>query len=301
MTQGLIDVEQLEEMANAGEIDTVLCMFTDLQGRFMGKRVLPHFFLEEVLGDEGLHACLYLLAVDMEMEPLPGYEYASWETGYGDFMMVPDLTTLRLCPWLEKTAMVLCDIADEETNEPVEVAPRQILKRPDRAGGGDGLHGQDRLGAGVLPVPGLVRRGGGARLPGHATRRRSYIMDYHMLQTTKDEWIIRKIRNDMRARASRSSSPRESSARVSTRSTSRTATCCRDGRQPRRCTSTASKEIAALNGGGRDVHGEVDDGRGRLVVPHALQHVERRRHRVAHVGRRRPHHMSATFRSTSAA
>ena len=104
-------------------------MFTDLQGRYMGKRVVPHFFLEEILGEEGLHACLYLLAIDMEMEPLPGYQYASWETGYGDFLMVPDLSTLRMVPWLEKTAMVICDVADEETKEPVEVAPRQILKR----------------------------------------------------------------------------------------------------------------------------------------------------------------------------
>ena len=127
--QGMLDVKELEELSDSGEIDTVLCMFTDLQGRFQGKRVLPHFFLEEVLGEEGLHACLYLLAIDMEMEPLPGYEYASWETGYGDFKMIPDLTTLRLCPWLEKTAMVICDINDEDTNEPVEVAPRQILKR----------------------------------------------------------------------------------------------------------------------------------------------------------------------------
>ena len=114
-----------EELSAAGEIDTVLCMFTDLQGRFMGKRVVPHFFLEEVLGEEeGLHACLYLLAIDMEME-LPGYEFASWETGYGDFRMVPDVSTLRWCPWLEKTAMVICDVADEDTGEPVEVAPRR--------------------------------------------------------------------------------------------------------------------------------------------------------------------------------
>ncbi|HXY72219.1 MAG TPA: glutamine synthetase, partial [Actinomycetota bacterium] len=127
--QGKIDAKQLEELANSGEIDTVLCMFSDLQGRYMGKRVVPHFFLEEILGEEGLHACLYLLAVDMEMEPLPGYRYASWETGYGDFRMVPDMSTLRLVPWLEKTAMVICDVADEETGEPVEVAPRQILKR----------------------------------------------------------------------------------------------------------------------------------------------------------------------------
>ena len=125
--QGKIDAKDLGKLAEAGVIDTVLCMFTDLQGRFMGKRVLPDFFLEDILGEEGLHACLYLLAIDMEMEPLPGYEYASWETGYGDFRMVPDMSTLRICPWLEKTAMVICDIADEETGEPVEVAPRQIL------------------------------------------------------------------------------------------------------------------------------------------------------------------------------
>ena len=126
--QGMLTTEELEVLSRSGEIDTVLCMFTDLQGRFMGKRVLPDFFLEEILGEEGLHACLYLLAIDMEMEPLPGYEYASWETGYGDFRMVPDVSTLRMCPWLEKTAMVICDIADEEDGSPVSVSPRQILK-----------------------------------------------------------------------------------------------------------------------------------------------------------------------------
>ena len=87
-TQGMLTVEELAELSHTGQIDTVLCMFTDLQGRFMGKRILPDFFLEEVLGAEGLHACLYLLAVDMEMEPLPGYAYASWDTGYGDFRMI---------------------------------------------------------------------------------------------------------------------------------------------------------------------------------------------------------------------
>src|SRR5918911_1786866 len=107
--QGTLTVKELESLVDEGEIDTVLCMFTDLQGRFMGKRILPHFFLEDVLGDEGLHACLYLLAVDMDMEPLPGYRYASWETGYGHLRMVPDLSTLRLGAWLERTAMVICD------------------------------------------------------------------------------------------------------------------------------------------------------------------------------------------------
>jgi glutamine synthetase len=136
------------------------------------------------------------LAVDMEMEPLPGYQYASWETGYGDFKMMPDLTTLRICPWLEKTAMVICDIHDEDTNEPVEVAPRQILKRQIQRAADAGF---------------VVKTGSELEFYlfkdsyQEAAERRyqdmrpssTYIMDYHMLQTTKDEWIIRQIRNGM--------------------------------------------------------------------------------------------------------
>jgi glutamine synthetase len=198
MPQGLIDAHRLEELSTAGEIDTVLCMFTDLQGRFMGKRVLPDFFLEEILGEEGLHACLYLLAVDMEMEPLPGYEYASWETGYGDFKMVPDIATLRICPWLEKTAMVICDIVDEHDGSPVTVSPRQILK--DQLARAEEMGYQVKTGSELEfylfkdSFEDLADRG--YRDPRPSS---SYIMDYHMLQTTKDEWIIRQIRNDMRA------------------------------------------------------------------------------------------------------
>ena len=195
--KGMLTKAQLQDLAQVGEIDTVLCMFTDLQGRFMGKRVLPDFFTEEILGQEGLHACLYLLAVDMEMEPLPGYEYASWDTGYGDFKMVPDVSTLRLCPWLEKTAMVICDIADEHDDSPVAVAPRQILR--------------DQI-ARAAEMGYLVKTGSelefylfkdgydelAERIYRDPRPSSSYIMDYHMLQTTKDEWIIRQIRNHMR-------------------------------------------------------------------------------------------------------
>ena len=166
--QGMLDVKQLEELSDSGEIDTVLCMFTDLQGRFQGKRVLPHFFLEEVLGEEGLHACLYLLAIDMEMEPLPGYEYASWETGYGDFKMMPDLTTLRLMP-----------VAREDRHGHL----RHQRRGHERAGRGRTpadpeaadpacrgrrLRGQDGIGARVLPVQGLVPGGRGAEVSGPA-------------------------------------------------------------------------------------------------------------------------------------
>ncbi|MEX0983996.1 MAG: glutamine synthetase family protein [Actinomycetota bacterium] len=194
----MLDVETLHDLAERGDIDTVLCMFTDLQGRFMGKRVMPDFFLEDILGEEGLHACLYLLAVDMEMEPLPGYSYASWDTGYGDFRMVPDVSTLRWCPWLEKTAMVICDVnEEEEAAEPVRVSPRQILK--------------DQI-ARATDAGYVIKTGSElefylfqdsyreAAERGYRDMRPSspYIMDYHMLQTTRDEWIIRQIRNHMR-------------------------------------------------------------------------------------------------------
>jgi glutamine synthetase len=195
--QGMLDVKQLKALAEHGDVDTVLCMFTDLQGRFMGKRVLPDFFIEEILGEEGLHACLYLLAIDMEMEPLPGYAYASWETGYGDFMMVPDLATLRVCPWLEKTVMVLCDIHDEETKEPVEVAPRRILKRQiERAfDAGFTIKTGSELEFYLFRDSYLELAERGYRDPRPSS---PYIMDYHMLQTTRDEWLIRQVRNAMR-------------------------------------------------------------------------------------------------------
>src|SRR5438309_8305194 len=135
MERGKLDAKTVQGMVGAGDIDTVLVVFPDQQGRFMGKRVTGDFFVRDVLDGEGaVHACNYLLAVDMEMEPLPGYAYANWDTGYGDLKAVPDLSTLRRIPWLEKTALVICDALDEETDEPIAVSPRQILKRQiDRA------------------------------------------------------------------------------------------------------------------------------------------------------------------------
>src|SRR5436309_3408112 len=130
MERGRLGQEEIGDLVQGGEIDTVLVVFPDQQGRFMGKRVTGDYFLRDVLDGEGaLHACNYLLAVDMEMEPLPGYAYANWDLGYGDLKAVPDLSTMRRIPWLEKTALVICDVRDEETGELIEVAPRTILKR----------------------------------------------------------------------------------------------------------------------------------------------------------------------------
>ena len=116
MEHGKLDAATIEGMIESDDIDTVLMVFPDQQGRFMGKRVTGDFFREDILHGEGaVHACNYLLAVDMEMEPLPGYAYANWDTGYGDLKAVPDMATLRIIPWLEKTALVICDALDEET------------------------------------------------------------------------------------------------------------------------------------------------------------------------------------------
>src|SRR5947207_14955363 len=126
--RGMLDLEQLRGLVAKGEIETVVVGFTDHYGRLLGKRFDAEMFVEEICS-QGAHACDYLLTVDMEMEPVPGYRFASWELGYGDFHLVPDLGTLRLASWLEKSALVLCDVRSASDDEPVAVAPRSILRR----------------------------------------------------------------------------------------------------------------------------------------------------------------------------
>lgn len=125
--RGMLTLEQLEEKIRSGEIETVLTVFSDLYGRLMGKRITGDYFLEYV-AKSGIHACNYLLTVDMEMEPIPGYKFASWELGYGDFHCALDLETLRQATWLEKSALVICDICDDE-HTLTPIAPRSMLKR----------------------------------------------------------------------------------------------------------------------------------------------------------------------------
>jgi glutamine synthetase len=125
---GMLTQDELARRVSTGEIDTVLLVFTDHYGRFMGKRLDAEFFLEDA-AKRGTHACDYLLTVDMEMEPVPGYRFANWEKGYGDFHLVPDFKTLRLASWLEKTALLICDLEDEKNHHPVAQAPRSILRK----------------------------------------------------------------------------------------------------------------------------------------------------------------------------
>jgi len=188
-------VEELKRLVASGDVDTVLVVFPDLQGRFMGKRVTGPFFLDTVLTGS-IEACNYLLAVDVDMTPLPGYHYANWESGYGDFSAIPDLSTLRLTPWLEKTALVVCDLVEEGGNGPVEVSPRRILRRQIERAAEMGF--QIKMGSELefFLFKDSYAEAAGKDYKGLAPHS-DWIEDYHILQTSREEYIIRQIRNDM--------------------------------------------------------------------------------------------------------
>jgi glutamine synthetase len=171
--------------------------FTDMQGRLMGKRVHGEHFLEQGLAEHGVEACDYLMALDMEMDPVPGYALANWELGYGDFVLRPDLGTLRRIPWLEATALLLCDLASHDGAD-IAPSPRQVLK-----------HQVERArGLGFEPMVGselefyLFKESyAEAHERGYEglTPSVPYILDYHILATTYDEPFIRQVRNGMHA------------------------------------------------------------------------------------------------------
>jgi glutamine synthetase len=124
----MLTLRELRSLYDDDELDTVVVGFTDHYGRLMGKRFDAGFFLDET-ADAGTHGCDYLLTVDMDMDPVPGYAYANWDLGYGDFHLVADMATLRRAAWLPRSALVLCDVVDDATHALVPVAPRSILKR----------------------------------------------------------------------------------------------------------------------------------------------------------------------------
>jgi glutamine synthetase len=190
-------LKELTAEIESGAIDTIVVAFTDMQGRLMGKRVQGQFFLEGEVAEHGVEGCNYLLALDMEMDPIPGYSIANWERGYGDFLLQPDLDTLRPVPWLEGTALVLCDVLWHD-GTPVNPSPRQVLKRQvERAAE-----------LGYTPMFGselefyLLKE---TYAEAHAKRYEDltpsvpYILDYHILATTYDEPFLRQIRNHMQA------------------------------------------------------------------------------------------------------
>src|SRR5215472_4667033 len=122
---GMLSLNQLEAAVGAGEIDTVILAFTDMQGRLQGKRLSAEYFLDDVV-EHHAEGCNYLLAVDVDMNTVGGYEMSSWEGGYGDFVLRPDMSTLRHVPWLPATALLLADVTWLD-GSPVVASPRQIL------------------------------------------------------------------------------------------------------------------------------------------------------------------------------
>jgi glutamine synthetase len=193
---GNLSFETLKELVKSGEVDTVIAALPDMQGRLMGKRFHAVHFVESAW--EETHCCNYLLATDLEMFTVEGYKATSWQSGYGDYVMQPDMTTLRLVPWLEGTAMVLCDVLDHHTHEEIPHSPRAVLKKQ--------IARLNELGFEAKTATELeffifeksydeVRKSGFTELEPIS----GYNEDYHILQTTKEESVMRPLRNHLYA------------------------------------------------------------------------------------------------------
>lgn len=179
-----------------GALHTIILAFPDMQGRWMGKRMTARHFAQAVV-EHGTHACAYLLTVDMEMDPVPGYELTSWTKGYQDFTLLPDYGTWRALPWQPGTALVICDVVDGK-NAPVKVAPRQVLK--------DQVERAAALGYSLKMATELefylFRESYESAVKKNWTNLDhfgTYIEDYHILQGTRVEPVVGEIRNQMEA------------------------------------------------------------------------------------------------------
>lgn len=190
--RGLLDWETLSQKAAAAEIETVIVAFTDHFGRMMGKRFDAEHFVAEA-AHHGTHACDYLLTVDMEMEPVPGYRFANWELGYGDFHLVPDMSTLRIASWLDKTALVLCDVEDEKKHQAVAAAPRSILRRQLKQAQAQGYRVNAASELEYYVYEDSYRQAHDRR---YADLKPLgwYIEDYHILQGTREEKLTANAR-----------------------------------------------------------------------------------------------------------
>ena len=191
---GILSFDELKAHVADRTLDTVLVCLVDMQGRLMGKRFHAQNFIEHSF--EETHCCNYLLATDLEMATIDGYASTNWQSGYGDYVMKPDLGTIRLMPWLEGTAMVLCDILDHHTHEEISHTPRSILKRQ--------IARLETLGFTAQMATELefflfeksfdeIRKSGFQQLEPIS----GYNEDYNILQTTKEENIMRPLRNHL--------------------------------------------------------------------------------------------------------
>lgn len=192
---GSITKDKLLELIKEEKIDTVVLGFSDMQGRLMGKRITGDFILENDIS-EGTHFCNYLLGTNFEMDTNDGYEYMNWDKGYGDYLAKPDLDTLKVVPWLERTALVFCDVYTVDGKEKIEIAPRNILKKQIEKAE---AHGLSPYMASELEFylfndsfSNINKKGYSQLEPaGHLNE------DYNLLQGSKNEPIYQEIRHQM--------------------------------------------------------------------------------------------------------
>ena len=191
---GKFSFDELKQEVASGLIDTVVAAQVDMQGRLMGKRFQAEYFIENAWKET--HSCNYLLATDMEMHTVDGYKATSWTAGYGDYTMQPDLSTLRRAPWLEGTALVLCDVLDHHTHAEVPHSPRAVLKRQVAR-----LEAMSMKALVASELEFFLFRESFEDAQEMAHRNLSpisaYNEDYHIFQTTKEEDVMRAIRNGL--------------------------------------------------------------------------------------------------------
>ena len=199
LPRGRLDRAELAREVEAGRIETIVTAIPDLYGRLVGKRIQAPFFLEEIVG-HGMHVCDYLLACDMEMDPTPGYAFTNWASGYGDLHAVPDLGTLRVAAWLDRSAVVLCDAKDAESGAPIEVAPRSILARQLERLAAAGFTAKMASELEFFLFRDTYHE---ARAKGYRELRTAgdYVEDYHILSSTFAEPVIAAIRRGADASA----------------------------------------------------------------------------------------------------
>jgi glutamine synthetase len=204
-TQGMLTFDDLRKLVADDDLDTVVVGFTDHYGRLVGKRFDAGMFVDEVAAG-GTHGCDYLLTTDMEMEPVAGYRFANWELGYGDVHLVPDMPTLRRADWLDRTALVLCDVADARDHTPVAAAPRTVLRRQVDAAAAQGLTAMAATELEYYLYRSSYRD---AAACGYSQLEAAgwYLEDYHLLQGARTEDFTAAVRRHLR----RSGVPVESS------------------------------------------------------------------------------------------
>ncbi len=190
---GTIAFKSLAALVKAGKIDTVVAAMADMQGRLIGKRFHAQYFIESAHGET--HGCDYLLADDIDMEPVPGYAAASWQKGYGDFVMKPDLSTIRVTPWLDGTAIVLCDVLDHHHHD-LPHSPRAILKRQVAEITSRKMRAFLASELEFYLFDESYDSANAKRFQGLKTAG-NYIQDYNILQTTKEEGVMRAVRNGL--------------------------------------------------------------------------------------------------------